>query len=87
MDARQRLEIETGHEAQVFRQGINFFHIKNWYPIPSVIRILLKLTGMYWRGRRNAARVQVRHNDIRFRTLPPGSTVLRCFTSAIFMPT
>jgi predicted MPP superfamily phosphohydrolase len=69
--ARQRLEIETDHEAQVFGRGLNFFHIENWYPIHSVIRILLKLTGVYWRGRSNAARVQVRHNDIRFRTLPP----------------
>jgi hypothetical protein len=70
--ARQRLKIETDREAQVFGQGLfNFFHIGNWYPIHSVIRILLKLTGMYWRGRRNTARVQVRHNDIHFRTLPP----------------
>ena len=27
--ARQRLGIEKDHEAQVFGQGINFFHIKN----------------------------------------------------------
>ena len=45
--ARQRLKIETDREAQVFGQGLfNFFHIGNWYPIHSVIRILLKLTGM-----------------------------------------
>ena len=70
--ARQRLKIETDREAQVFGQGLfNFFHIGNWYPIHSVIRILLKLTGMYWRGRRNTARVQVRHNDIHLKTLPP----------------
>jgi predicted MPP superfamily phosphohydrolase len=69
--ARQRLGIETDHEAQIFGQGLNFFHIENWYSTHSLIRILLKLTGLYWRGRANAARVQVRHNDIRFRTLPP----------------
>jgi hypothetical protein len=70
--ARQRLKIETDREAQVFGPGLfNFFHIGDWYPIHSVIRILLKLTGMYWRGRRNTARVQVRHNDIHFRKLPP----------------
>ena len=58
--ARQRLKIETDREAQVFGQGLfNFFHIGNWYPIHSVIRILLKLTGLYWRGRRNTARLQV----------------------------
>ncbi len=68
--ARQRLGIETDHEAQIFGQGLNFFHIENWYSIHSFIRIFLKLTGLYWRGRANAARVQVRHNDIRFKTLP-----------------
>jgi uncharacterized protein len=69
--ARQRLGIETDHEAQIFGQGLNFFHIENWYSIHSVIRLLLKLTGLYWRGLANAARVQVRYNDIRFKTLPP----------------
>jgi len=69
--ARQRLGIETDHEAQIFGQGLNFFHIENWYSIHSVIRALLKMTGLYWRGRANAARVQVRHNDLRFKTLPP----------------
>jgi len=68
--ARQRLGIETDHEAQIFGQGLNFFHIENWYSVHSLVRILLKLTGLYWRGKANAARVQVRYNDIRFRTLP-----------------
>ena len=30
--ARQRLGIEKDHEAQVFGQGINFFHIENLAP-------------------------------------------------------
>ena len=68
--ARQRLGIETDHEAQIFGQGLSFFHIENWYSVHSFIRLLLKLTGLYWRGQANAARVQVRHNDIRFKTLP-----------------
>jgi predicted MPP superfamily phosphohydrolase len=68
--ARQRLGIETDHEAQVFGQGLNFFHIENWYSVHSVIRVLLKLSGLYWRGRANAARVQVRYNDISFNALP-----------------
>jgi predicted MPP superfamily phosphohydrolase len=70
MYARQRLGIETDHEAQIFGQGLNFFHIENWYSIHSVIRTLLKLTGLYWRGRANATRVQIKHNDVRFKTLP-----------------
>ena len=68
--AKQRLGIETDHEAQIFGQGLTFFHIENWYSIHSVIRTLFKLTGLYWRGQANAARVQVRHNNICFRKLP-----------------
>lgn len=68
--ARQRLGIERDHEAQIFGQGLTFFHIENWYSIHSVIRGLLKLAGLYWRGRANAERVQVRHNDLRFKRLP-----------------
>jgi uncharacterized protein len=69
--ARQRLGIERDHEAQIFGQGINFFHIENWYSIHSLIRNTLRLTGLYWRGRQNAERVQVRHNHIHFENLPP----------------
>jgi predicted MPP superfamily phosphohydrolase len=68
--ARQRLGIEIDHEAQIFGQGLNFFHPENWYATPSLIRAALKVTGLYWRGCRNAARVQVRHNDLRFAALP-----------------
>jgi len=70
LHARQRLGIERDHEAQIFGQGINFVHIENWYSIHSVIRMTLKLTGLYWRGIRNAQRIRVVHNDIEFKTLP-----------------
>ena len=46
LHARQRLGIETDHEAQVFGQGLNFFHIENWYSVHSVIRNTLRLTGL-----------------------------------------
>jgi predicted MPP superfamily phosphohydrolase len=78
--ARQRLGIETDHEAQIFGQGLNFFHIENWYSIHSIMRILLKLVGLYWRGYANTARVQVRHNDVRSKKVPPafdGFTLLQ----------
>src|SRR5690242_18835397 len=68
--AKQRLGIETDHEAQIFGQGLTFFHIENWYSIHSFIRTFFKLTGLYWRGQANAARVQVRRNDIRCKKLP-----------------
>jgi uncharacterized protein len=71
LHARQRLGIETDHEAQIFGYGLNFFHIENWYSVHSVIRNVLKLSGLYWRGVRNAQSIQVRHNEIRSRALPP----------------
>jgi predicted MPP superfamily phosphohydrolase len=71
LHARQRLGIEEDHEAQIFGQGLNFFHIENWYSIHSLMRAALKLTGLYWRGQRNAEHIQVRHNDIYFAALPP----------------
>ena len=70
LHARLRLGIEADHEAQIFGQGINFFHIENWYSIHSVIRTTLKLMGLYWRGRKNAEQIQIRHNQIGMRTLP-----------------
>src|SRR5438034_3708802 len=64
LHAKLRLGIEMDHEAQIFGQGINFFHIENWYSVHSVIRTTLKLMGLYWRGRKNAEQIQVRHNHI-----------------------
>jgi hypothetical protein len=68
--ARQRVGIETAHEAQIFGQGLNFFHLENWYSAHAVIRLGLRLSGLYGRGRRNAADVQVRHNTISLPRLP-----------------
>src|SRR5262249_57545016 len=64
------LGIEMDQEAQIFGQGINFFHIENWCSVNSVIRTSLKLMGLYWRGRKNAEQIQVRHNHISMKTLP-----------------
>src|ERR1700756_2879920 len=79
LHARQRLGIERDHEAQIFGQGLTFIHLENWYSARSVIRSTLKLTGLYWRARRNAERIVVKHNDIAFKDLPPrfdGFTIL-----------
>jgi uncharacterized protein len=70
LHARQRLGIEADHEAQIFGQGLNFFHIENWYSIHSLIRGLFKLSGLYRRGLKNAADVQVRNTDLLFASLP-----------------
>ena len=79
LHARQRLGIETDHEAQIFGQGLTFVHLENWYSAHSIIRGALKLSGLYWRARRNAERVLVRRNDIGFKNLPSrfdGFTIL-----------
>jgi uncharacterized protein len=69
--ARQRLGIESDHEARVFGGGINFFHIENWYSVHALIGVALKACGLYWRGRRNAERLRVRQNEVRSARLPP----------------
>ena len=66
----QLFGIETDHEAQIFGQGINFFHIENWYSVHSLIRYGFKLLGLYRRGLKNAGCIQVRHNHVRSRKLP-----------------
>jgi uncharacterized protein len=69
---KQRLGIEQDDERRVFGGGLNFFHIENWYSIHSIIRNSLKLSGLYWRGCRNAERIQVRHNNVGRPELPAG---------------
>jgi predicted MPP superfamily phosphohydrolase len=67
--AEQRLKIEQDHEAQVFGQGLNFFHPENWYSSPWLIRNTLRLVGLYRRGLGNATRVQLHHNRIKLARL------------------
>ncbi len=79
LHARQRLGIERDHEAQVFGQGLTFFHLENVLLAPAVIATALKLTGLYWRARRNAERVTIKRNELRFAALPQafdGYTIL-----------
>ncbi len=79
LHARQRLGIEADHEAQVFGQGLVFFNLENTLLAPAIIEAVLKLSGMYWRARKNAERVTVRRNEMRFSTLPEafdGYTIL-----------
>src|SRR5260370_16595078 len=80
LHARQRLGIEKDHEAQVFGQGLTFFHLENWYSAPAIIRTILKLAGLYWRARRNAESIVVRRNDLTFSELPPAFHRFTIFT-------
>lgn len=69
--AQQRLGIEKDHEAQVFGQGLTFFHLENLVFAPAIIQTVLKLTGLYWRACKNAEQVVVKRNDMNFARLPP----------------
>jgi predicted MPP superfamily phosphohydrolase len=70
LHAKLRLGLEADHEAQVFGQGINYFHFENLPWSHFVIKSCLLLTGLYARGRRNATKLIVRHNDVRSKKLP-----------------
>jgi uncharacterized protein len=70
LHARLRLGLEADHEAQVFGQGINYFHFENLPWSHFVIRSCLMMTGLYWRGCRNAANVIVRTNDVVSKKIP-----------------
>lgn len=67
---RQRLGLEEAGEARVFGQGRNFFHLENWYSVHSLIRNVLRFAGLHRRGRRNALRIELRHNDLVLDGLP-----------------
>ena len=70
LHARLRLGMENDHEVQVFDEGTHYLHIGNLRLSDLVIRTCLKLTGLYGRGRRNAAQIEVRHNYIRPPKIP-----------------
>ena len=70
LHARQRLGIEMDHEAQVFGQGLNFFHIENLLFSHTLLEGVLRLSGLYWQGRRNAAKLLLRRNEIVSRRIP-----------------
>lgn len=67
---QQRLGIEADHATQIFGRGRTFFHIENWYSIHALIRLTLRGLGLYRRGLRNAAAIQIRHHDVVIPHLP-----------------
>lgn len=68
----QRLGLEADFEALVFRRGIRFFHLENWYSVHSLIRNSLRVVGLHGRARRNAHRLEIRRHQVTLRGLPPG---------------
>ena len=67
---RQRQGIQRDHVTQIFGRGRNFFHIENWYSMHTLIRLVMRLAGIYGRGRRNSADVRIRHNQVGIPGLP-----------------
>ncbi len=68
--ARRRLALEQEAEPRVFGGGLNFFHPENWYSGHRLLRTALKLSGLYWRGRRNTLRFTLEHHTIALPHLP-----------------
>lgn len=69
---RRRLGIERDHEKMMFGRGAVSSYEQDFPLSQSFITTVLKLTGLYWMGQRNAARVQVRTNHIVSSRVPPG---------------
>ena len=79
LHARLRLGMEREHEVQAFGQGLSFLHLENMPVMQAIIELVLRITGTYWRGVANAAKVQLRHNTVRLENLPSafeGFTIL-----------
>jgi hypothetical protein len=79
LHARRRLGKEKRHEERAIGQGLTFFHFENLPISHAFIEIVLRLSGTYWRGRRNAAKVRLRNNEVFSERLPPqfdGFTIL-----------
>ncbi len=79
LHAQLRLGMEREHEAQAFGQGLSFLHLENLPLMQALIEITLRVTGTYWRGLANAAKVKLRRNIVRLGNLPSafdGFTIL-----------
>ena len=70
LHAQSRLGMEREHEEQAFGQGLTFLHIENMPWMEAGIEAALRATGTYWWGRANAAKVQLKRNDVRIGRLP-----------------
>ncbi|MCJ7556104.1 MAG: metallophosphoesterase [Gammaproteobacteria bacterium] len=73
MDAAlaRRKELERGHaDTRVFGGGKTLFHPENSLLSTSLIRTVLRMTGLLERGRRNAMDIGIRENPVSLPRLP-----------------
>jgi uncharacterized protein len=76
LHARRRLGIEADLEQRARACRFDPSLLESWRP---VLRVALKLSGLYWRARRNAARIEIHDNIVRSPRLPAafdGFTIL-----------
>ena len=69
LSARRRLAIERDHEVQLLGRGHAILPLQ-LTSYPGLIRAVLKVTGLYWRGLRNAKKVRLVVNEIASKKLP-----------------
>lgn len=77
---KHRLYEQSHWVAHVVGHGLTYVHIENMLWLHWMIRLSLKMTGLYGRGRRNALRAVVRRNRAGLRGLAPafdGFTILQ----------
>jgi predicted MPP superfamily phosphohydrolase len=67
---RQRLAMEMEQDTHHYRHVGDFLHPEHLPLAGRVIHRLLVLTGLRGRGRQNARRIHVRHNEVRLARLP-----------------
>jgi predicted MPP superfamily phosphohydrolase len=68
--AHRRMGIEREHKAQVFGQGLNWFHPENLVFSRHLIKAVLVSTGLYRRGLENALAVRVTRNSVASARVP-----------------
>ncbi|MDN5869391.1 MAG: metallophosphoesterase [Nitrococcus sp.] len=74
---RQRLGIESEGEAPVFGRGRTYFHPENALSLSRLLRLALRLSGLYRRGQRNARDIALVHHRLPIRNLPAPLVGLR----------
>ncbi len=75
--ARQRLGIESERDYRVFSGAGRFFHLENWYSAHALIRNVLRCTGLYSRGLRNALKIRRTDHPVALPNLPAAFSGLR----------
>src|SRR5262245_55516913 len=77
--AKQRLALEIGHWTEAIGQSLDWFRAAWWWSNQSLIEKVVRASGLYARGLRNAARLRLQRNELFFDELPEpfdGLTIL-----------